>query len=61
MGWGKTLSKKQSTCVFFQGFGQGDYFTFFFVVVLWRDICTCFAYFRGVTTAGGRVRAVGLS
>lgn len=55
------LSKKQSTCVFFQGFGQGDYFTFFFFFVPWRDICTCFAYFRGVITAGGRVRAVGLS
>lgn len=48
--WGEVLSKKQSACVVFSRFCL-----FFF---LWKEVCTCFSDFRGVTIVSGMVRAV---
>lgn len=44
--------------MFFQGFGQGDYFALFSVEGgLWREVCTWFADFRGVSTVDSVMRA----
>lgn len=37
---------------------RGVIFRGFFIIFLWREVCTSFACFRGVIAAGGMIRAL---